>query len=257
MKRLMIAAALLAWAPLATAEIVTRSVDYREGDTLLKGYLAYDDALEGPRPGVLVVHEWWGLNDYAKSRARDLAKAGYVALAIDMYGDGKTTRDPKQAGAWAGHLRGTPLMRQRAKAGYETLIGMDMVDADRVGAIGFCFGGTTVLELAYSGLPVDGVVSFHGGLTIPSDQDLADMTASVLVLHGAEDGFIKPETIDEFQATLSAADIDWHMVYFGGAVHSFSNPAADEVGIEGIAYDEAAARRSWRHMLDFFDEVLK
>jgi dienelactone hydrolase len=241
----------------ASAEIVTRTVEYRQGDALLKGYLAYDDAVEGKRPGVLVVHEWWGLNDYAKSRARQLAEQGYVALAIDMYGDGKNTVDPSQAKEWSGHLRGSPLLRERAQAGYQTLVDMDMVDDDRVGAIGFCFGGTTVLELAYSGLPVDGVVSFHGGLIIPSEQDLSQMKADVLVLHGAEDGFIKPETIAEFQKTLSEAGVDWEMIYYGGAVHSFSNPEADKVGIPGIAYDEDAARRSWQAMLRFFDEVLK
>jgi dienelactone hydrolase len=241
----------------ASAEVVTKTVEYSQGDARLKGYLAYDDSVEGTRPGVLVVHEWWGLNDYAKSRARQLAGQGYVALAIDMYGDGKNTADPAQAKEWSGHLRGSPLLRERARAGYETLVDLPMVNPDRVGAIGFCFGGTTVLELAYSGLPVDGVVSFHGGLTIPSEQDLSRMEADVLVLHGAEDGFVKPETIAEFQRTLSEAGIDWQMIYYGGAVHSFTNPEADKVGNPNIAYDEEAAKRSWRAMLDFFDETLK
>jgi dienelactone hydrolase len=241
----------------ASAKIVTETVEYRQGDTLLKGYLAYDDAEKGKRPGVLVVHEWWGLNDHAKARARALAEAGYVALAVDMYGDGKNTVDPNQAKEWSGHLRGSPLLRERAKAAYETLIGLPLVDKDRVGAIGFCFGGTTVLELAYSGLPVDAVVTFHGGLTIPSEQDLSRMQSKVLVLHGAEDAFVKPETIAEFQQTLSAADVDWQMIFYGGAVHSFTNPEADKVGNPNLAYNEKATTRSWQAMLDFFAETLQ
>ena len=154
----------LALAGGAQAKVVTQSLEYKQDGTVLKGYLAYDDALKGPRPGVLVVHEWWGLNDFAKKKARQLAEMGYVALAADMYGKGVVTKDPQEAGKLAGSLKGAPLLRQRALAGFAALQQNKLVDPKRLAAIGFCFGGTTVLELAYAGADLAGVVSFHGGL---------------------------------------------------------------------------------------------
>ncbi len=175
-------------------------IPYNQNGTTLKGYLAYDDAITGKRPGVLVVPEFWGLNDFAKQRAEKLAELGYVALAADMYGEGKVTQDPEEARRLAGHVRSTPLMRERAQAALQVLASNELVDPKRLAAIGFCFGGTTVLELAYSGAPVLGVVSFHGGLTVPKPEDWKNCRASFLILHGAEDPHIKPEDIAAFQA---------------------------------------------------------
>ena len=245
----------LALAGGAQAKVVTKSLEYRQDGAVLEGFLAYDDALQGPRPGVLVVHEFWGLNDYVKMRARQLAEMGYVALAADMYGKGVVTKDPQEARKLAGHLRGTPLLRKRALAGLELLKQNKLVDPKRLAAIGFCFGGTTVLELAYAGADLAGVVSFHGGLFPPQPEDLKKIKAKILMLHGAEDPFTKPQEIAAFQEALGKAGADWQMVYFGGAVHSFSNPEAGSDKSKGAAYDARAAARAWKQMQLFFKEI--
>lgn len=237
----------------AQAKIVSQPIEYTHEGTVLEGYLAYDDAVTEKRPGVLVVHEWWGLNDYVKMRIQKLAELGYVAFALDMYGKGIFTSDPKEANNLAGHLRGTPLLRQRAQAGLEILSQNERVDSTRIAAIGYCFGGTTVLELAYSGADVAGVVSFHGGLTLPKPEDT--IKAKILVLHGADDGFISGQTINDFQEVMRKSAADWQMVFYGGAVHSFTNPAADQVGLQGIAYNKSADERSWQHMQLFLEGI--
>jgi dienelactone hydrolase len=240
----------------AFAQVETESIEYVVGGTTLKGYIAYDKSLEGKRPGVMVVHEWWGLNDYAKQRARDLAELGYVALAVDMYGEGQVAEDRAAAAKLAGEVRGDKqLMRQRARAGLDTLKQHPRVDADRVAAIGYCFGGTTVLELAYSGAKLAGVVSFHGGITVPTEEEAEQIEAAVLVLHGADDPMVPAENIAAFQERMAAGDVDWQFVSYGGAVHTFTNPAAGDDKSTGSAYHEAAAKRSWQHMKLFFDEV--
>ena len=239
----------------ASAKVMSQKVDYRQNDTKLQGYLAYDDTVTGKRPGVLVVHEFWGLNEFAKQRADKLAEMGYVALAVDMYGEGKVTQDREEARKLVGHVRSTPLMRERAKAGLEVLRKHNLVDPQRLAAIGFCFGGTTVLELAYSGADVRGVVSFHGGLTAPKPEDLKNIKAKILVLHGAEDPHIKPEEIKAFQDAMRQAGVDWQMIYYGGAVHSFANPKAGSDKSKGVAYDPKAAARSWEHMNLFLKEL--
>jgi dienelactone hydrolase len=239
------------------AGVVSEPLEYSHGDTVLEGYLAYDDAVSGKRPGVLVVHEWWGLNDYAKKRTHQLAELGYVAFAVDMYGKGVVTDDPKEASKWSSRFKGKPLMRERVRAGLEVLKARDEVDPERIGAIGFCFGGTTVLELAYSGAEVAGVVSFHGGLTTPKVEDMEGIQAKILVLHGAADPFVSSEAVTAFQDSMHKAGVDWQMIYYGGAVHSFTNPEADKAGMEGVAYDADAARRSWKHMQVFFEEILR
>jgi dienelactone hydrolase len=236
-------------------EVIEQSVEYRHGDAVLEGYLAYDDALAGKRPGVLVVHEWWGLNDYAKKRALQLAELGYVAFALDMYGKGVVTDDPKKAGELSGRIKGNPLMRERARAGLEILKEHDLVDRKRIAAIGYCFGGTTVLELAYSGVDIAGVVSFHGGLTTPKPEEIEKIKAALLVLHGAQDPFVPADSMAAFQETMGKSKIDWQMIFYGGAVHSFSNAGVDKFGIKGAAYDARADRRSWRHMRSFFEEI--
>lgn len=245
----------LSWCGVGSAKVVHQIVEYRHQDTVMKGYLAYDDAVSGRRPGVLVVHEWWGLNDFARQQADKLAEMGYAALAADMYGGGKVTRDPEEARQLAGQLKGTPLLRARAQAGLAALAANERVDSRRLAAIGFCFGGTTVLELAYSGADLRGVVSFHGGLTAPRPEDLKNLKAKILVLHGADDPLVKPEEIAAFQDGMRRAGADWQMIYYGGAVHSFTNPAAGTDKSKGVAYDPEAAARSWQHMQLFLKEI--
>ncbi len=247
----------------AEAAVVTEPVAYKAGDAALRGYLAYDDAIQGKRPGVLVFHEWWGLNDYSKERARELAAMGYVALAADMYGAGKVTTDAAEAGNLAGQFRGTwdqggqTLMRERAAAALAVLAKDPRVNPNRIGAIGYCFGGTVALELAYAGANLAGVVSFHGGLTAPSEADLPNLKAAFLILHGADDPTVKPEAITALQEALRKVHADWQMVVYGGAVHGFTNPANAGSTNAAVAYDEKASRRSWVAMRAFFGEVLR
>ena len=239
----------------AAAKVVTQVIPFNHNGTILKNYLAYDDAVTGKRPGVLVVHEFWGLNDFAKQRAEKVAALGYVALAADMYGEGKVTEDREEARRLAGHVRSTHLMRERAQEALQVLAEHELVDPKRLAAMGFCFGGTTVLELAYSGAPVLGVVSFHGGLSVPKPEDWPKCRASFLILHGAEDPHIKPEDIAAFHAAMRQGGADWQMNFYGGAVHSFANPAAGSDKTKGVAYDPKAATRSWQAMALFFKEI--
>jgi dienelactone hydrolase len=240
----------------ADAKIVTQTVAYRQDGTVLRGFLAYDDGLLGKRPGVLVVHEWWGLNDFARERAVKLAGLGYVALAADMYGGGATTRDRGEAGKLAGALLGNPdQLRARAQAALQVLAADPRVDPKRLAAIGFCFGGTTVLELAYSGADLAGVVSFHGGLPKTRPDDLKRIKAAVLVLHGADDPHVSPADLAAFEQAMRQAGTDWQMVFFGGAVHGFTNPAAGNNPASGVAYNPRAARRSWRCLQEFFRDI--
>ncbi len=252
----LVAVCMVGAAGVATAAVQTKTVRYTVGGEAFEGYLAWDDAARGARPAVLVVHEWWGLNDYAKVRARQLAAMGYVAFAADMYGGGKTTSDPKEAGAWAGQVRGTPKLRERVTAAFEAMKKQPGVDAARTAAIGFCFGGTAVLELAYGGADVDGVVSFHGGLTPPGKGD-RNIRASILALHGAEDPHVPPDAVKAWEQGLDAAGADWQLIAYAGAVHTFTNPAAGRDAASGSAYQEKAARRSWAHMQTFFTELFQ
>ncbi|MEE3373508.1 MAG: dienelactone hydrolase family protein [Planctomycetota bacterium] len=239
-------------------EIQTRAIEYRDQDVTLAGHLAWDDAVSGKRPGILVVHEWWGLNNYARSRAEQLAKLGYVAFALDMYGKGKLTEHPQQAGEWASAIRkNTQAWQQRARAGLDVLRQQATVDHSQLAAIGYCFGGSTVLQLAYGGEPLRGVVSFHGSLPVASPAQLKKLTAGILVCHGAADAFIPAEQIDKFRGALSQSSADWQMIYYAGARHSFTNPGADQRGIENIKYDKRADQRSWSHMKTFFAELFR
>lgn len=248
---------LAAWCGPANAEVRTETVKYRDGDTELEGFLAYDPALAGKRPGVLVVHEWWGLNDYARSRARQLAQLGYVAFALDMYGAGQNTADPEQARHWSGQFQGNDLMRLRAKAGLDVLARHELVDPNRVAAIGYCFGGTAVLQLAFSGAPVKCVVSFHGSLVLPQEKEFGQIRASILVCHGAADGFIPPQRVMDFEQAMNHSGADWQMAVYGGAKHGFTNPGAAKIGMDGVSYNPAADTRSWALMQAFFREVLE
>lgn len=240
----------------AEAAIHTEQVEYREGETALRGYLAYDDASTAKRPGVLVVHEWWGLNEHARHKAEALAKAGYVALAIDMYGDGKTTDHPQQAGEWSGYIgQHQELANARFLAGLKLLKGQPLVAVDKVAAIGFCFGGHVVLSMAAQGVDLRGVVSFHGAMPGEPVPPGTQVKAKILMNHGAADPMVTMDKVLRFQEILTAAGADWECNVYGGAQHSFTNPTADSRGIPGLAYNKEADRRSWQAMLDFFREI--
>jgi len=255
MKYILYILCVLSLAVSANAAIVSKPVQYTQNGTVLEGYLAYDDAALGRRPAVLVVHEWWGLNDYVRSRVDRLARLGYVAFALDMYGKGIWTTNPAEAKDLSGHLMGTPLMRERAQAGLDILRNNNRVNQEKIAAIGYCFGGTTVLELAYSGADLAGVVTFHGGLTAAKPEDLSRIKAKFLICHGADDGFISAEAIHAFQEGMRKSGADWQMIFFGGAVHGFTNPGADKYGIKGLGYNRNADERSWQYMQLFFKEI--
>lgn len=243
---------------LAEAKVVTQTVAYEQGGTALEGYLAYDDAQPGPRPGVLIVHAWKGLGEYEMGRARQLAELGYVALAADIYGKGVRPADAQAAGAEAGKYRSDrALLRARAQAGLDALAGLAQTDPARLAAIGYCFGGGAVLELARSGAQLNGVVSFHGNLDTPNPDDAQHIRAKVLVLHGADDPHVTQDSVRAFIAEMTAARTDWQLVEYGGAVHAFSDPGAGSNPAAGAAYNAAADRRSWQAMLAFFDEVFQ
>jgi dienelactone hydrolase len=243
----------------ATAETHMEAVEYRDGEAVLEGYLAYDDALAGKRPGVLIVHEWWGLGAFQKETAKRLAELGYVAFALDMYGKGKLTDDPKQAAQWAGAFRSDPeLTRRRFEAGLNVLREQPRTDPERVAAIGYCFGGGVCLDMARMGVDLRGIVSFHGNLGSNVPERLRKpITAKILVCTGADDPNAPPATVAAFEDEMRTAGADWQVISYGGAVHSFTNPDADRHGIKGVAYNERGARRSWEAMKQFFAEIFK
>lgn len=240
----------------ALAALRTQVVEYKQGDTILEGYLAYDDAITAKRPGVMVVHEWTGISDYVKKRTEQLAQLGYVAFAADIYGKGIRPTNPKDAGAQATIYRNNrQLMRDRANAGLNVLRNNPRVDANRIAAIGYCFGGGVALELARSGAPVAGVVSFHGNLDTPNSADAKNIKGKVLVLHGAIDPLVPPTQVDAFKKEMTDAGVDWQLISYGGAVHGFTNPESGNDKAKGIAYDASADRRSFTAMRQFFAEI--
>jgi len=258
MRQLLILLTLLCLAVTAEAAVKTKIVEYKQGETLLEGYLAWDDAKKGDRPGVLVVHEWTGINDHIRQRTEALAKMGYVAFAADIYGKGIRPTAQSEAAKTAGiYKNDRTLMRARARAGLEELKKQPLVDYRKLAAIGFCFGGTTVLELARDGADLRGVVSFHGGLSTPTPQDAKNITGRVLALHGADDPFVKADEVAAFQDEMRKAKVDWEFVSFGNAVHSFTNIAAGTDNSKGAAYNEKADRRSGEAMKAFFAEIFK
>jgi dienelactone hydrolase len=240
------------------AEVRTSDIEYKHNSATLEGYLAYDDSIQGKRPGILVVHEWWGLTPNIKKRVEELASMGYVAFAADIYGKGVVTNNPQKAQELAGpFLKDRKLMRSRAMAGLDILMNHPLVENSKLAAIGFCFGGTTVLELARGHAPLIGIVSFHGGLDTPNPAETKNVNAKILVLHGADDPFASRELVAAFLDEMRNSGADWQMVFFGGAVHAFTNPEADKYGIKGIAYNEKADKRSWKMMKMFFDELFR
>lgn len=250
-------AAALAAAP-AGAAVRTQTVDYTANGVALKGFLAYDDSAAGKRPGVLLVHEWWGLNDYARERAKQLAGLGYVAFACDMYGAGKTTEHPDEAGKMAGEVRkNLPEWLARAKAGLKVLQDQPNVDAEKLAAIGYCFGGSTASQLALAGAPVKAVVTFHGAPVPATAEQAKGAKAAFLICHGAADPFIKPEAMEKFVAALKAGGVKVELASYPGVVHSFTVPSADKVGNPGMKYDAAADADSWARMRKALGEAFR
>jgi dienelactone hydrolase len=256
MKTLIMACVALAWCLTVTAQIHTEQVEYQQDGQVLEGWLAYDEAVQGRQPGVMIVHQWMGLGQFEKKRAEMLARLGYVALAVDIYGKGIRPKNPAEAGAEAGKFKtNRALLRARATAGLEVLKKHARVDARRVAAIGYCFGGTTVLELARSGAGLQGVVSFHGGLDSPEPGAGKNIRCKVLVLHGADDPFVPARDIAAFQEEMRKGGVDWQMVYYANAVHAFTDEGAGGDNSRGAAYNASADRRSWEAMRTFFSEI--
>ena len=258
MKRILFIFGVLLWAAVvpAQAKIITQTVPYQHQGLNFIGYLAYDDALQGTRPGILVVHEWWGLNAYARYRAEKLANLGYVAFALDMYGEGKSTQHPKEASEWSKQVTSNiGHWQERARAGLEVLLNDPRTDRTRIAAIGYCFGGSTVQQLAYSGAPVKAVVSFHGSLLTPDKEQVGQTKAKILICQGAQDPFSPPTAVQDYLTGMNKTDLHWQMVIFSGARHSFTNPDADKAGMAALAYNKAADERSWSYMKQLFEEV--
>jgi dienelactone hydrolase len=253
---------LLAVSGLTQAAIKTQEIPYQSSDgTRLIGYYAYDDAIKGQRPGVVVVHEWWGLNDYIKRRARELAGLGYSALAIDMYGDGKNTEHPKDAMAFMeAALKDSAAASARFKAGLDLLKKQTQTDPQKIAAIGYCFGGAVVLNAARQGVPLAGVVSFHGALATRTPATPGSVKAKVLVEHGALDSMVTQDNVAAFKAEMDKAGADYQFVSLEGARHGFSNPEADRLGHgdhggPDIGYSKAADEKSWADMQAFFKKI--
>lgn len=246
----------------AAAKIEGTPVEYTAGGTTLKGYLAYDDAVPGKRPGVLVVHEWWGQNEYVRKRAHMLAELGYTALALDMYGEGKIAKHPEDAGKFTSEvMKNFPVAKERFLAALDFLKKQPTVDPDRVAAIGFCFGGGVVLNMARQGVDMKGVASFHGSLgAVVKPEKPTPIKAAVRVYNGADDKFIPAEAIEALKKEMADQKVDFKFVNYPGAVHAFTNPEATETGKKfnmPIAYNAAADKGSWEDLQEFFKELFK
>ena len=246
----------------ALAAVKEEPVTYKDGDTTMKGFIVYDDAKKGKRPGVVVVHEWWGITKHVHGEARKLAQQGYTAFIADMYGDAKTADNPKDAGALSGAVRKNPaVMQSRFDAARAQLAKHPSVNAKKIGAMGFCFGGSVVLDMARAGKDLKGVAAFHAGLP-PSGEPAAagKVKAKVLVLNGADDPFIKPDSVDAFKKEMEAAKVDYRYLNYPDAVHAFTNPEATAKGKQfnlPLAYDAKADKQSKAEAAKFFKAVFK
>lgn len=242
---------------LSPGDLVEKMIDYKDGDTVLEGFYVYDDEFEGPRPGVLVVHQWTGLGDHEKERSRMLAKLGYTAFAADIYGKG-IRPDVSAAGEEAGKYKNDrKLYRSRLMAGLNQLKAQELTDSKKLGAIGFCFGGTGVLEMARAGADLNGVVSFHGGLDSAEGMkaEKGAVKTAILVCHGADDPHVKRPEVEGFVDEMTKADADYQLNIYSNAVHSFTQKSAGDDNSKGAAYNEQADERSWEALKIFFNEV--
>ncbi len=254
-------ASLIAASTVHAADITTREIRYQHQGVTLLGYLALPEnaSEDEPVPGVLVVHEWWGHDDYARSRAERIAREfGYAAFALDMYGEGILTDDPARASELSRPFStDRTLMRARARAGLQTLAAQPGVDDQRLASIGYCFGGTVSLELARAGEPINAIVAFHANLSAPLPAKPDQVRAMVLVCNGVDDPFVPVEQRNAFISEMQAAEVDFQFVEYANAVHSFTNPAADDRNMNGVAYTEAADRRSWRDAHAWLEEAFR
>lgn len=236
-------------------------VEYKADGVILKGYLAYDDSKKGQRPGVLVVHEWWGHNEYARKRARMLAELGYTALAVDMYGNAKQAKHPDDAMKFVQEtISNMELAKAKFSAGMELLKNQKTTDPGKIAAIGYCFGGGVVLQMAREGFDLAGVVSFHGGLATQNPAQPGKVKAKMLVCNGADDSFVPAEQIQTFRDEMDSAKVDYQFINYAGAVHSFTNPDADKVGKKfnmALGYNAAADQKSWSDMKQFLETILR
>jgi len=250
-------AGVLLSASVCLAEVREAQVAYKEGSTPLIGYM-YTDGSPGKKPAVLIFSDWMGVGPFAKERAKQLVGLGYSAFVADIYGNEQHAKDQKEAGELATKFKSDrPLMRARARAALETLLKYDTVDPTRVGAMGFCFGGTVSLELARSGAAVAGLVSFHGGLDTPDASLAKNIKGKVLALHGADDPLVPETDVRAFEEEMRKAAVNWELVKYGNAVHAFTNPEAGNDASKGFAYNEPVATRAYQAMQDFFSETLK
>lgn len=240
-------------------ELVEQEIVYTSDSTNLKGFLVYDNNIKGNRPGVLIVHEWWGLNDYARSRARMLAELGYTAFALDMYGDGKTATHPEDAQKFATAIfSNVKVGEDRFLAAYSFLKGQETVEPNNIAAVGYCFGGAVVLHMARIGTDLKAVASFHGGIQAITPAQEGVVKAFILVCNGADDPFTTPEQIEAFKKEMDSAKVNYEFINYEGAVHSFTNPSADSVGKKfnmPLAYNEKADKESWQEMQKVFTRV--
>jgi dienelactone hydrolase len=245
----------------AKPNIEDKDVVYSAEGVTMKGYIAYDKNIKGKRPGVLVVHEWWGLNDYARMRARMLAGLGYTAMALDMYGAGKQAVHPDDAGKFSSEImKNFEMGKNRFLAALESLKKQNMVDPDKIAAIGYCFGGGVVLNMARQGVDLRGVASFHGGLAALKPAARGAIKAKILVLHGADDKFTTPEQIEAFRKEMAEAGADYKFIVYPGAMHSFTNPDADMYGKKfnlPLAYSADADKKSWEELKKFLADIFK
>lgn len=263
MRNLMAGAALaLSLTAQGYAAIREEAVTYKDGDTVLKGFIVYDDAKKAKRPGIVVVHEWWGITKHVREEARKFASQGYTAFVADMYGDAKTADHPKDAGALSGTVRKNPaVMQSRFNAAKNLLSKHATVDASKIGASGYCFGGSVVLDMARAGVDLKGVVAFHAGLGASGPAAaVGKVKSKVLVLNGADDPFIKPDSVDAFKKEMDAAKVDYRYLNYPGAVHAFTNPEATEKGKQfnlPLAYHPEVDKQSKAEAAKFFSSVFK
>ena len=241
------------------AALVDRDANYSSGATLMKGYIVYDDAVKGERPAVLVVHEWWGHNEYSRDRARQLAQMGYVAMAVDMYGNARQALHPEDAKKFSGEIANNiDLGKQRFLAAMSQLQQHKLVDAEKMAAIGYCFGGAVVLQMAREGVDLRGVVSFHGSLATDNFARPGSVKARVMVAHGAEDPFVPALHITNFINEMNKTGVNYKFIVYSGAQHSFTNPAADDYGRRfnlPLKYNRKADLDSWNDMQVFLKDV--
>ncbi|MBD3272397.1 MAG: dienelactone hydrolase family protein [Elusimicrobia bacterium] len=241
---------------ISASEIITKTIDYTHGNVRLQGYYAYNDTYKIQKPGILIIHDWDGLGEYEKRRARELAEIGYPAFAADIYGIENRPENRQESAAQSGiYKKDRELFRARLREGLEVLTDQPQTDPAQVAAIGYCFGGSGVLELARSGADIDGVVSFHGNLDTPDPKDAHAIKAQVLVLHGADDPYVPHDQIDAFMKEMNDAGVDWQMNYYSGAVHAFTVPEAGDDPSTGAAYNKKADHRAWEAMKLFFNEL--